>query len=332
MTAKKATKAKKAKKEGKAVKNHRAVVTFVAFLAFLASLAAPSAQGAGVGTTAANFLSIGLGARPAAMGFAFAAVSDDLNAIQYNPAGLGLMKGHNVAFTYLSYIQDVNYGWMAYSLPLELASPGTLGISFGYLTLGGIEKRGLTDTETPSTTFGASDLLAAVTYSTGDMDGLALGATVKLVSESIDTVRATGFALDLGAFLTLKDIDPALTASVALQNLGTGLKFVNITDPFPTNLKAGLAYKLLDRTLLLAGDADYNVNDQNLSFRVGMEYWLQGMIAPRIGYGLAPADAGSLGGLGAGLGLRISDLELDYAYLPQGDLGNTHRVTLGYKF
>ncbi len=310
----------------------KAVLGLVLMLTSDFCLLTPAASAAGYGTTAANFLSIGLGARPAAMGFAFAAISDDLNAIQYNPAGLGQLTGNNVAVTYLSYVQDVNYGWLAYSMPLELATPGTLGISFGYLALAGFEKRGLSDTETPSSTFGASDLLAAVTYSTREMEGLALGATIKLVSESIDTVRATGFALDLGAFLTLNDIDPGLTASAALQNLGTGLKFVNITDPFPSNFKGGLAYKLLDKTLLLAGDVDYNFNDAKFSFRFGMEYWLQGMIAPRIGYGLAPAHLGSMAGLGAGLGLKISDLQVDYAFLPQGDLGNTHRVTLGYKF
>ena len=93
---------------------------------------------AGYGTTAASFLKIGLGARPAAMGFAFAAVADDLNAIQYNPAGLAQLQGNNVSVTYLSYFQEINYGWMAYSLPSTLLGPGTLGISVGYLTLGRI--------------------------------------------------------------------------------------------------------------------------------------------------------------------------------------------------
>lgn len=34
----------------------------------------------------------------------------------------------------------------------------------------------------------------------------------------------------------------------------------------------------------------------------------------------------------AGAGIRISDLELDYAYLPYGDLGTSHRVSLSYQF
>ncbi len=290
-----------------------------------------TSEGAGYGTTSASFLKIGLGARPAAMGFAFAAISDDLNAIQYNPAGLSQLKGNNVAVTYLSYFQDINYGWMAYSMPMNISGPGTFGVSFGYLTLGGIEKRGLTDTDAADSLFGASDMQVALSYAFKDVvEGLSLGTNIKMVTEAIDTVRATGFAVDLGAFMDLKDLIPDLTASIALQNLGTGLKFTSINDPFPTNIKTGVAIKLLDKTLMFATDADYNLNDAKLSYRVGMEYWLQGMIAPRIGYGLAPTAG--LSGLGAGLGIKLSELNLDYAFLPQGDLGNTHRVTLGYKF
>jgi len=293
-----------------------------------------TSEGAGYGTTSASFLKIGLGARPAAMGFAFAAISDDLNAIQYNPAGLSQLKGNNVAVTYLSYFQDINYGWMAYSMPMNISGPGTFGVSFGYLTLGGIEKRGLTDTDAADSLFGASDMQVALSYAFKDVvEGLSLGTNIKMVTEAIDTVRATGFAVDLGAFMDLKDLIPDLTASIALQNLGTGLKFTSINDPFPTNIKTGVAIKLLDKTLLLAADSDYALSDAKLSFRVGMEYWLQGMIAPRIGYAVAPSTSlGSLAGLGAGLGIKLSELNLDYAFLPQGDLGNTHRVTLGYKF
>jgi hypothetical protein len=32
------------------------------------------------------------------------------------------------------------------------------------------------------------------------------------------------------------------------------------------------------------------------------------------------------------LGLKFSRFTMDYAFLPYGDLGNTHRVTLGLRF
>ena len=40
------------------------------------------------GTTAANFLEIGIGSRPNAMGEAYVAIASDLTSIYWNPAGL----------------------------------------------------------------------------------------------------------------------------------------------------------------------------------------------------------------------------------------------------
>ena len=304
-------------------------------LASLASCLLPLASfAAGLGTTSASFLKIGLGARPAAMGFAFAAVADDLNAIQYNPAGLARLSGTNVSVTYLSYFQDITYGWLASSFPLELSGPGTLGISVGYLTLGGIERRELSDTDTPTSTFGSSDMNVALSYAFQNvMDGLHLGVNLKVISESIGDTRATGLATDLGLFWTVKEVDPNFTVSLALQNLGTGLKFVSVSDPFPTTIKAGAAYQLLEKTLTFAADLDYPLAEAQATLKVGMEYWLQGLIAPRIGYRMSPSNTlGAMAAFGTGLGLKLDTLTLDYAYLPQGDLGNTHRVSLGYRF
>ena len=44
-----------------------------------------------LGTTGFNFVKIDLSARPAAMGSAFMAISDDINSIFWNPAGLTTM-------------------------------------------------------------------------------------------------------------------------------------------------------------------------------------------------------------------------------------------------
>ncbi len=45
------------------------------------------------GTTAAQFLKIGVGARAIGMGGAFAATADDITAMYWNPAGLARVYG-----------------------------------------------------------------------------------------------------------------------------------------------------------------------------------------------------------------------------------------------
>ena len=37
-------------------------------------------------------------------------------------------------------------------------------------------------------------------------------------------------------------------------------------------------------------------------------------------------------GLSAGAGIRLGSLDLDYAFLPYGTLGDTHRVSVGWRF
>ncbi|GAG58644.1 unnamed protein product, partial [marine sediment metagenome] len=60
------------------------------------------------------------------------------------------------------------------------------------------------------------------------------------------------------------------------------------------------------------------------------EYWVTNIMALRVGYRTGPADEGS--GLTVGAGFRAGRILLDYAFVPYGDLGNTHRISLGMKF
>ena len=56
------------------------------------------------GTTAAEFLLLPATARGAALGGAFAALSNDLGSMHYNPAGLALIERPGVMATTMSYV------------------------------------------------------------------------------------------------------------------------------------------------------------------------------------------------------------------------------------
>jgi hemolysin activation/secretion protein len=60
------------------------------------------------------------------------------------------------------------------------------------------------------------------------------------------------------------------------------------------------------------------------------------MVAGRLGYNTQSQDTGGLHGLSMGLGLMYTDYamnySLDYAFVPYGELGNTHRISFGIKF
>jgi len=52
-------------------------------------------------------------------------------------------------------------------------------------------------------------------------------------------------------------------------------------------------------------------------------------LALRVGY-KTNQDVGS--GITAGIGFKMGKVSIDYGYVPYGDLGNTHRISLGIKF
>src|SRR5215471_2504536 len=58
------------------------------------------------------------------------------------------------------------------------------------------------------------------------------------------------------------------------------------------------------------------------------------MFSLRIGYRYQTKkpDLGGLAGLTAGIGLRHNNMSLDYAFVPLGDLGQTHRISFNLRF
>src|ERR1700677_1931964 len=71
--------------------NARSALLCALLLALCSAGASLRAGEESVGTTSANFMKIPYSARPAGMGEAFTAISDDESAFEYNPAGAAQM-------------------------------------------------------------------------------------------------------------------------------------------------------------------------------------------------------------------------------------------------
>lgn len=67
---------------------------------------------------------------------------------------------------------------------------------------------------------------------------------------------------------------------------------------------------------------------------LGCEYWLLNMVGLRAGYkyGYHTDSLGNIVGITGGLSLRAFNFQLDYAFVPFGELGDTHRFSLSAKF
>src|SRR5688572_13884503 len=97
---------------------------FIATLTLTSLLLTVNAQAAG--TSGAQFLKLGAGARAAAMGDAFCAVSNDVTAAYWNPAGLSQIETPELAVMQNSGLVETQYQYMGLALPRE---NGTLAAS-----------------------------------------------------------------------------------------------------------------------------------------------------------------------------------------------------------
>jgi hypothetical protein len=119
-----------------------------------------------------------------------------------------------------------------------------------------------------------------------------------------------------------------LTGGVAVQNLGPAIRYENAGYPLPLGIRTGAAWQWRD----LKVASDFVVGqDRPAEFHVGAEYLLYRIAAFRVGFRTGPQDLSSLGalsGLSAGLGLFYRSLAFEYAFVPNGKLGEVHRVGL----
>lgn len=296
----------------------------------------PSAARAGLfssserGTTSANFLKLGAGARALAMGEAYAAVADDATALYWNPAGLTLIPARQFSATFMhaAHVASSFYDYGATAR--NLGPAGAWGVGLQYFSAGSVV--GTDETGAQTGDFTPQDLAAALGYAR-QFRGYSIGVAGKYISSRIAGSARTG-AADIG-LLTPGYIDGKLRLAFTASNLGGRLRFDEVSEDLPRQMRLGAAYRFNPRWLAAADLILPADNDPAAA--VGIERrWGVGSqtgFAARAGFNSRTVrDLDGLNALSLGLGLASGGLGLDYAFLPLGSLGTTHRISLSMRF
>ena len=85
----------------------KSIISIISLILFCVLLISDYSQATGSAATSANFLRIPVWVRETALGGTFSAVSDNSNAVYYNPVGLGLIERTEVSFTYNKYLEGI---------------------------------------------------------------------------------------------------------------------------------------------------------------------------------------------------------------------------------
>ncbi|MEJ2546131.1 MAG: PorV/PorQ family protein, partial [Calditrichaceae bacterium] len=149
-----------------------------------------------VGTSAANFLKIGMGARAQSMSGAYVAQANDATALYWNPAGIVHIETREVSFTRVDWIADIELNYMATAF--SLGDFGHLGVGISYLSMGEMKITNREHPEGTGETFDSNDLCIGLTYARHLTDRFTVGVTAKYIQEKINQSSASAFAMDIG--------------------------------------------------------------------------------------------------------------------------------------
>jgi hypothetical protein len=288
------------------------------------------------GTTAADFLKLGVGPRAIAMGNAQVGLADDVYATYWNPAGLARLQTPEAGFVQNQYVENISEQYAAFAYPNPTF--GTLAGDITYLNVGTFP--GYDASGSPIGEVGANDMAAGLSYAHAIYrdrrlgEELSVGFTGRMIRERLDTVSATAFAGDAGILfkpgLQAGGYFEGWKAGMTVRNVGNSLQFDTETFPLPRSLDAGLSYT----GHLLGEDAVFTLdgrqpNDGRRTYGAGLEVTTFQAFILRIGYD-SEGDLGN--GLRFGAGLKFKTIQVDYAFAAAGDLGNTNYIGFTYRF
>lgn len=263
-------------------------------------------------------------ARATAMGSAYVAVAEDSSALLWNPAGLSGLKNYELGLHHNSWLAGIAQETVVAGVPLS--SWGGLGLSFNYINFG--ELAAYDSQGNAAGNYGASDLGAGLGWGKEVMQGLQAGVAMKTEALTIDGVSYSAFSGDLGLLWEVA----GARLGVVYANLGSPVAGSALASALRLGASYGLTFNQ-DNSLLLA--AATQVEPMGVSrIQFGAEEVFYRMAAVRLGYedSLADNQIKGLSGLTAGLGFTTAGFNLDYAYLPFGDLGTAQRLSLSYRF
>jgi len=317
------------------MKTRKILTAFIAALSLTADLFA-----LGGGTSNADFLKIGVGARPSAMGEAYAAVGGEASSSFWNPALIAYEEKINATIMHLAWYEGTNYEYLSAVLPL--ASDLAAGISVNYFWVPAFNSTvdGFGNALEADNNFTSYDMAvtASVAKIMGDMytkdftiGNISLGMNATYIQRKVlDYQMPAIFMVDVGAAANITD---SLRGALVFQNIGTSAG----EDQSPFDVRLGMAYNIpfgKDFGMLVSADIDKPIDTKNPEYvkwlgGLGVEFRIVEMINVRAGYKFGKQDESYT----VGAGIKLKDLgSLDFAFAPHAMLGNSMRFSLSFMF
>jgi hypothetical protein len=174
-----------------------------------------------------------------------------------------------------------------------------------------------------------------LSYAKISTPNFAWGVNVKSVAKTVGDNSAYGLGFDVGVRYKLR---PNTIVAANLQDVTTTMLAWDTgrKEAITPTVKVGTAYFLslpfISSKLIPAVDLDFRFENRkfasqmnlatiSIDSHIGVEYCYRDRIALRVG-------VPDIGKFTAGAGIRLPQLNVDYAFLAHDELGDTHRISL----
>lgn len=287
------------------------------------------------GTAGSEWLNIGVDPRGMAMGNAFIAETREAYSMYWNPAGLSQIPRVSAAAMHNEYVAGIRMQYAAYAQ--RITDTSVIGGAIRYFDAGGIVQRDIHGND--KGTFRPRNYVYELGWGQNITDltdaerDISLGVTARYFYSDM-VAHASGFAGDLGIQAHFTEAYMPYNFAVVVQNLGTGQKFDQVRDSLPFQAKVGTSIRP-QKFLLFALDGVIPVSNTPylaLGTEVSLDTPKRIKVLLRGGYNSRNQFNGLEGfrGFSFGTGAVAGDLSFDYAFIPFGLLGNSHRFSFSY--
>lgn len=248
----------------------------------------------------AAFLKVLPGARQQGMGGGFAGVADDPYAVFANPGSAGFLREWQVSGNYTKWLTDVYQSTLVFGMRHRTPWSRDTRFSVAALYQGVPEFDSSDRTSAPAS---ASDLL--LVSSIGQRlhflsSRLSLGISAKYLHSKLANFETGSWIFDAGMQYRIKQFSlfspesllpfGSFSAGLAVNQLGTPLRYVSTETPLPRAMKAGVSFLAGNhKEFRLHLTFDYaQVRDEKDSFHLGTEVSWHPLITFRAGYNSSP--------------------------------------------
>lgn len=278
-----------------------------------------------------------------------------------NVGGLAFVEKTEIAFTSVNYLSGADVSINTVGLAQRAGETGAIGLTVSAMGFGEIRRTTTATPEGDGTTFDINMVNIGLSYAKAFSNSIYGGLTLKVISEGVADLTATGVAIDAGIKYVTGERDQ-VKFGIALKNVGPTMSFKGDglsfqtdvpTDEYnftaelrsanyelPSLVSIGLSYDfLLAENHHITAHGTFIANSfTEDNYLVGAEYNFKKMFFLRAGYHYEPNITSDedrrfvYTGLAAGAGLQYAfgenktRISLDYAYRASQPFNGTHAI------